>query len=789
VIGQTASHYRILDRLGGGGMGDVYLAEDTRLHRRVALKMLRDSGPEDAAGHARLLREARLASGLNHPAIAVIYEIDHAEMEDGWRTFIAMEYVAGETLSAMAARDRPAPSRVLEIAIQIAGALAEAHARGVVHRDVKPSNVMITESGRVKVLDFGLAKYVPFADDTGETLTRGPVDGLGADGALVGTIAYMSPEQAKGGEVDARSDVFSLGVVIYELLAGHQPFPGANAVEMVDAILHEDPPSLIELDDPGAAQLVRLLRRMLAKDPDRRPQAMSDVAAEMEAIRRGGSPERATAPGAAAAPAVAVMGFDNITNVPEDEWLGTGIAETVAADLRAVEGLTVISRARIHEVLRKLESTAAGDEQVLAARLGQELGARWVLRGGYQRFGDRIRVTARLTDVESGSVIRTVKIDGGMDEIFSVQDRIVSELSAGLRMTVAPGGRDPDETQILEAYEAFSRGMINLRAESHESVDRSILFLERAVALDPSYAQAHLKLGSAYETKASYLVMPELYEKAIARYRRAIELRPGLVSAWRELGGVLVALCREEEGVEAIRHALTLDPKDAGAHATMGRAHFIGFGDFRRAAECYEKAIAFNPQAGWYVLQLAHCYALLRDFERGEDAARRAVSLQEDFLSGREGFLIVGAHMRLGHMAALQGRHEEAVEHFQREIAFLQRVDHALRNRILIELHQRLGSAHLRLGHAAEGAASLALALEGFERRLRLGADEPFSRYYAACAYAVRGDVDPALAYLERAVRMRRRFTIARARIEPEFDGLRGERRFRELVGESEPGA
>jgi tetratricopeptide (TPR) repeat protein len=363
----------------------------------------------------------------------------------------------------------------------------------------------------------------------------------------------------------------------------------------------------------------------------------------------------------------------------------------------------------------------------------------------------------------------------------------VRELSAGLRMTVSPAGPDPDETQVIEAYEAFSRGMINLRAESHESVDRAILFLERAITLDPSYAQAHLKLGSAYETKASYLVMPELYEKAIAHFRRAIELRPGLVSAWRELGGVLVALCREEEGVEAIRHALTLEPDDAGAHATMGRAQFLGFGDFRRAAECYEKAFAINPQGGWYVLQLAHCYALLRDFPRGEDAARRAVSLQEDFLTGREGILIVGAHMRLGHMAALQGRHDEAIGHFEREIAFLQRVDHALRNRIMIELHQRLGSAHLRLGHAAEGAAFLARALEGFEARLRLGADEPFSRYYAACAYAVRGDVDPALAYLERAVRMRRRFTVARARIEPEFDALRGERRFRDLVGDSSP--
>jgi tetratricopeptide (TPR) repeat protein len=457
----------------------------------------------------------------------------------------------------------------------------------------------------------------------------------------------------------------------------------------------------------------------------------------------------------------------------------------VAADLRAVEGLTVIARERIHEVLRKLAGEGAADQEALAARLGRELDARWVLAGGYQRLGDRVRVTARLTDVAAGSVVRTVKIDGRMDEIFAVQDRIVAELSEGLRLTLAPRPPEAEETHVVEAYEAFSRGMINLRAESHESVDRSILFFQRAVALDPSYAQAHLKLGSAYDTKATYLVMPELHERAIAQFRRAIELRPALVSAWRELGGALVALGREEEGLEAIRHALALDPEDAGAHAALGRAHFLGYGDFRRAAECYEKAIARNPQAGWYYLQAAHCYALLREFEKGEAAARRAVALQEDFLSGREGILIVGAHMRLGHLAALRGRHEQAIEYFRRELAFLQRIDHALRNRILIELHQRLGSAYLRLGDGASGRAELDLALEGFAQRLHLGADEPFSRYYAACAYAVRGEVDPALTHLERAARLRRRFTVARARIEPEFDALRGERRFRDLLGDS----
>jgi tetratricopeptide (TPR) repeat protein len=304
------------------------------------------------------------------------------------------------------------------------------------------------------------------------------------------------------------------------------------------------------------------------------------------------------------------------------------------------------------------------------------------------------------------------------------------------------------------------------------------------VALDPAYARAHLELGSAYAGKAEYLAIPALHERAIESYGRAIALRPGLVRAWRELGSSLVLRGRQDEGVEAIRKALALDADDAGALAGMGRALFVGAAQFREAAEYFEKALGRNPQAGWYALQLSHCLALLREFERGEAAARRAAELQEGSLSGQQGVLIVGAYMRVGHLAALQGRDAEAVENFQREQAFLQRVDHALRSRIQIELSTRLGAAHLRLGHRDSGAAALRTAVESFDQRVRLGADEPFTRYYAACAHALRGDPETALAFLERAAAMRRPFTVERARIEPELASIRDDPRFRRLVGD-----
>jgi tetratricopeptide (TPR) repeat protein len=303
------------------------------------------------------------------------------------------------------------------------------------------------------------------------------------------------------------------------------------------------------------------------------------------------------------------------------------------------------------------------------------------------------------------------------------------------------------------------------------------------VGLDARYGRAHLELASALSAKADYMAMPELRERALVSFRRGLELQPDSVKGWRELGFTLMMIGREPEGVVAIRRALALDPEDAGALAAMARVLFLGEARFAEAADYFDRALARNPNAGWYALQLSHCAALLRQFARGEEAARRAMALQEALLSGQEGVVVVGGAMRLGHLMALQGRHDEAVQQFLDEIARLSRVEHALRNRILIELNVRLGAAYQQLGQRRKADSALDVALEGFDRRVRLGADEPFSRYYAASAHALRGDVETALAFLERAARERRAFTIARARIEPEFEGVRGDPRFARLVG------
>jgi serine/threonine protein kinase/Tfp pilus assembly protein PilF len=789
MLGTVLQHYRLRELLGAGGMGEVYLAEDTRLGRDVALKFLPAAAQADLDRRARLMTEARAASALRSSHIAAIYDIGEHE----GAIYLVMEYVEGQPLSRRI-KEGPLPVRdALDIAGQIADALGEAHARGIVHRDVKSANVMLTPRGEVKVLDFGLAKFLqPLAGtasvDSGITFEQTMA------GMVLGTISYMSPEQALGRAVDARSDLFSLGVVLYEMLTGRVPFEGRSFGEIVDAIVNQSPPAAARFNYQVTPPVESIVRKALEKNPDFRYQTARDFYVDLHHLKseiedadrhRGSGGMRASdSGGRAAQPAaignsIAVITFTNITREPADEWIGSGIAETVSADLKNIHGLTVIGRERIYDALRNLQSSeTAGLDDRFAIEIGRGLGARWIVSGAYQRFGDQIRITARFVEVETGVVLRNVKIDGGLPDIFSLQDRIVFELTRDLNLQLEGSAIEQiqkQETRSVQAYELFSRGMMTLRMAARDAPDRAISLFQKALDLDPEYAEAWAGLGGGYQLKGAQLSLPELLEKAIEYEQRALAINPALADAHTWLGAALLSLGRTDEALASLREAVRLEPGQARPWSMLARGYWVGKGQLTEGIEALERAAAINPQFGYAHLQLAFLYTEIEDFGKAEKAARRAVDLQERYISGEEGLLIVGAHTRLGYVFYRKGRYADALQQYQTELMFLSATDHALKERSLIELHQKLGAVYRRLGQEADADRHLSAAIRSYEERVAQGVDDPQTKYYAAAAHALRGDRERAVAYLEQTFEKLGALNRRRAATDPDLESVRSD--------------
>ncbi len=768
----------------------MFRARDTRLGREVALKFISPEHRDDPDRRARLLQEARAASVLRSPSIATTFDI----AEDGRDLFIVMELVEGEPLSGRLARGPLDASTVVRMAGQIADALDEAHTRGIIHRDIKSANLIIGPRGRVKILDFGLAKTTgPNAEvDSQPTLAETQA------GAVLGTVSYMSPEQALGKTVDHRSDLFSLGVVMYEALSSQLPFLGDTFGAVLDQVIRHEPPSLTRISHGVPIRLVDMIRKLLDKAPDERYQSARELMVDLKRLRKdlevesqispvdGSSAATAAAGAPTAKNVLAVLPFSNITREPGDDWIGSGIAETVTADLKTVRGLTVLGRERVFDALRDLGSTDTGrvDERV-SIDVGRQLRARWLVSGGYQRLGEAIRITARVVDVQSGSVLRTVKIDGQIGDIFALQDKIVYELSQGIDLTLNDSevaAIERKETESVEAYEARSRAIMNILEGTPQALDRAIHLLEKATTLDPGYAAAWAALGAAYDFKGSFLGIRDLSMKAVDTLRRSVALNPKLTDGHRWLGMALMSVGRSDEAVASIEHAARLEPGDANVFSALGRVHWVGRGDLESGIRNLERAAAINPDLGYAHLQLGLLYAVRGEYDRAEAACRRAIEMQERFVSGREGLQIVGAYTRLGYVHYLRGDYEAAVDVFTQQITELATSGHALKERSLIDVDYKLGATYFRMGRADDAQEHFDRALRAFESRLAQGADDPFTKYYMAALSALRRDDDRSFRYLGEAIEALPALSRTRARLDPDFDALRGDARFVALL-------
>jgi non-specific serine/threonine protein kinase len=766
----------------------------------VALKFLAANVHGDAEARERLVREAQAAALLRSPHIAVTYDLDEY---DG-ALFIAMEYVEGELLSKRVAAGPIPVSDALDIALQVTDALDEAHARGVVHRDIKSANIMITDRQLVKVLDFGLAKFLktPAVAET-RTLANVTMPGL-----VLGTLNYMAPEQLSGGIVDHRADLFSAGVVLYEMLTAKLPFPGTTLPEIADRILRQEPDAIARFNYAVPEEVENIVRKALQKRPDYRYQTARDFYIDLLTARRKSTSDTARrsawlspidfADAASPLPmapqvpdppnrtvTVAVLNFANITGNSADDWIGQGIAESLTADLTRIKSIAVVAREQIFELQRSLSELGRDVDQRQAIEMGRRLGATVAVSGGYQRLGDRIRITCEAIEIATGRQRATVKIDGRLDDLFDLQDRLVSELTANLSVEVRPTDLAAIEglgTQSIEAYQAYSRGMLNLRLAGRESMERAVMLFERAIELDPNYVEALVELAGALELKSLFLSSPELLVRSLALTERALAIRPDDPNAHVQKGDTLLAMGRADEAIAALQYGVRLKPDQATAHGSLARAYWLGKGRVDDAIVEFEEMLRLNPEAGYTHLQLAMLYTLRGDYDAAERVAREAVRLQDQVMSGTTGLIIVGAHSRLGYALYRQGKYDEAIIEYRRELQLLVVADHLLRERTTIELHQKLAAVYRRIGDIASAEAHEREAIERFDARLAAGADEPFTRYYLAALYALRGDAETARAHLELPLKEVAAFTRWRLPRDPDFDPIKEHPLIREVL-------
>jgi non-specific serine/threonine protein kinase len=683
VAGEHLGAYRLIEKIGEGGMGVVWRAHDTRLDRPIAIKFLPDSVAADPARLSRFRAEAKVLASLSHPNIVTIHSIE----ESGGAPFFTMELVDGKPLDSLIPPGGLGLSEFLHVAIPLCEALAAAHSKQVAHRDLKPSNVLVAGSGLVKVVDFGLARATPATPAPGDpektTVTARHV------GVVSGTLAYLAPEQIRGEEGGAASDIFSLGVLLYEMASGRRPFRGGTAADVMAAILREPPRPLTELRADVPRRLDRVVLRCLERDPALRPAGVLEVRDELAALQRDASSMPAEG-----ARSVAVLPFADMSQERDQDYFCEGIAEEILNALIRVEGLRVASR---------MSSFRFRDVSMDSREIGDRLGVNTLVEGSVRKVGSRLRISAQLVDVAGGFELWSERYDRELQDIFAIQDEIAQSVASALKGTLSPRERRAIKqvaTADVRAYEFYLRGRKFFNQYGKRSVEFALQMFTRAIEVDASYALAWAGVADC----CSFLYMnaehrEEHRRRAEEASRTALEFDPDSAEAHTARGVALSLWARHDEAETAFEAALALNPRLFEAYYFYARDCFIR-GELERAIELYEKASEVRPDDWQSPLLVAQLYDDLRRPEAAAVARRKGVSLSEARLE------IAPDDVRALYMGA---------------------------------------NGLVALGEAPRG-------LTWARRALEIAPDDTMLLYNVACIFSLAGETGEALGCLERAV-------------------------------------
>ncbi|HMQ03824.1 MAG TPA: protein kinase [Pyrinomonadaceae bacterium] len=631
MIGKTISHYHISSQLGEGGMGVVYEAEDTNLGRHVALKFLSPSMANDDNLLQRFQREARAASALNHPNMGTIHGI---EQDDG-QHFIVMELLDGESLADRIRKGPLDVDQVLSLGVQIADALESAHSKGIVHRDLKPANIFITSRGQAKILDFGLAKIDQQKPNAASNVPTAIADHLTSAGATMGTIAYMSPEQARGEITDARTDLFSFGTVLYQMATGVLPFQGETSAVVFDSILNRDPVPLNEVNPSLPAELGRIIGQALEKDRDLRFQSATELKTVLKRLKRDLDSGRHStdsgihgtqAPQATKEQSIAVLYFENLSGMKEDEYLRDGITEDITTELSKIGGLRTFFRANI---------LPYRDRSVTAGQVGRELGASHVLAGSLRRIGNRLRINAQLIDAANEFPLWSERYDREMEDVFAVQDEIAQKIAAALRITLSPQEQEAlaeKPTENPHAYDLYLRGRNYARSVARQDLQVALQMFESAVALDPDFAVAHAGVANVCAQHYYYFERQQHWidraitatENAKKNGSNAPETR--LAEAWLDFAD------KKYDGViDKMRTTLKKYPDLDGGYYLLGSALFES-GQYHELVDIMEDALAHAGENYNTMVPIANALGALGKTDALDNFSYRMIAIFEKHL-------------------------------------------------------------------------------------------------------------------------------------------------------------